>query len=54
MKNLYNICLTIIIVVMTICITCAAIHFGSLISLFFLVLPTLISEFLTYDKEGKK
>ena len=54
MKNLYNICLTIIIVIMILCITYAAIHFESLVSLFFLVLPTFISEFLTYDKEGKK
>lgn len=54
MKNLYNICLTIIIVVMTLCITYAAIYFGSLLALFFLVLPTFISEFLTYDKESKK
>ena len=54
MKEVYNICMTVIIVVMTLCITYTAIHFGSWLTLFFLVLPTFISEFLTYDKEGKK
>lgn len=54
MKNLYNVCLTVIVVVMTLCITYAAKYFESWLSLFFLVLPTFIAEFLTYDKESKK
>lgn len=56
MKLMYNVCLTIIVVVMTICISYAAIYFNSAITLFFLAIPTFISECLIYkdDREEDK
>ena len=54
MNKLYNICMTLIVVIMTMCITYVSIHFNSWYVLFFLVLPAFTAQFLSDEKESKK
>ena len=54
MNKLYNICMTLIVVIMTLCITYVSIHFNSWYVLFFLVLPAFTAQFLSDEKESKK
>ena len=54
MNKLYNICLTLISIIMTLCITYASIYFNSRAVLWFLLLPTYMCELLIFYGGDKK